>query len=99
MKDLNIWQKILYSFDNITKNALSARKLTAFIIIVCVVVGHGFYFKHCFSKEDFSLYDTILIIDYIAAAFFLGLVTVANIIELKNGQKKDVEKEPSNENI
>lgn len=89
MEKLNFWQKLVRSLDNVTKNAFAARKLTAFVIMICVIVGHGFYYKHCYFKDDFSLFDTILIIDYVAVGFFLGLVTVQNIIELKNGKKED----------
>lgn len=84
-----IWNKIKGSFDNVTKWAFSARKLTAFAIMLCILVGHGFYYKHCYLKEDFSLFDTILIIDYVAVAFFLGLITVQQIVELKNGKKDE----------
>lgn len=84
--ELNFWQKLVRSADNITKSAFSARKLTALVIIICVVIGHGFYYKHCYTKEDFSIYDMVLIIDYVAVGFFLGLVTVEQIIVLKNGK-------------
>ena len=94
MEKLNVWQKLVRSLDNVTKNAFAARKLTAFVIMVCVLVGHGFYFKHCYVKDDFSLFDTILIIDYVAVSFFLGLVTVQNIIELKNGKNEPKKVEP-----
>jgi len=84
MEKLNFWQKLVRSADNVTKNAYSARKLTALVIIICIVIGHGFYYRHCYTKEDFSIFDTILIIDYIAAGFFLGLITVEQLIILKN---------------
>lgn len=81
------WKRFVRSADNITDWAFSARKLTALAIMICVLIGHGFYYKHCYIKDDFVLFDTILTIDYIAVGFFLGLVTIANIIELKNGNK------------
>lgn len=86
MKELNFWQKLVRSLDTITKNAFSARKLTAWDIMLCVSVGHAIYYYHCYTKDDFTLYDTILIIDYIAVGFFLGLITIESIIELKNGK-------------
>lgn len=89
MEKLNFWQKLVRSADNITKNAFSARKLTALVIMVAVIVGHGFYYKHCYVKEDFSIYTYVLIIDYCAVAFFLGIVTAEQIIKLKNG-KEDI---------
>jgi hypothetical protein len=84
MKEKNFFQKMLLTFDN-SKEGHAARKWTAFIIILCTLTGHIFYFKHCFIKEDFSIFAEVLIIDYVAAGFFLGLVTFQNIIELKNG--------------
>lgn len=84
MKEKNFIQKLLLTFDN-SKEGHSARKWTAFIIVSCVIVGHAIYYKHCFSKEDFSIFAEVLIIDYVACGFFLGLITFQNIIELKNG--------------
>jgi len=95
MEKLNFWQKLVRSADNITKNAFSARKLTALAIIICVVTGHGFYYKHCYFKEDFSIYTYVLIIDYVAVAFFLGLVTAEQIIKFRNG--KDDPKDDNNQ--
>ena len=89
MEKLSFWQKLVRSADNITKNAFSARKLTALVIMICIVAGHGFYYKHCYVKEDFTIYTYVLIIDYCAVAFFLGIVTAEQIIKLKNGSKED----------
>jgi hypothetical protein len=79
------WQKFIGSFDNITKWAFSARKLTAFTIISCIVAGHFVYYKHCLLTEDFSIYTTVLAIDYIASGFFLGIITFQQILQFKNG--------------
>lgn len=76
---------IIYSFDNSHPDSASGRKLTAFVIINCVVVGHGFYYHHCWAKQDFEIFSNILIIDYVATGFFLGLVTMQQIISFKNG--------------
>ncbi len=83
------WKRLVRSADNITTWAFSARKLTALAIMICVLVGHGIYYKHCYTKEDFAIFDVILIIDYIAIAFFLGLVTVQQIVEFKTGKKNE----------
>jgi len=80
---------VIRSLDNTQNSGYSARKLTALAIIICVIAGHIIYYKHCFTKEDFSIYSTILTIDYLAIAFFLGLVTVEQIIKLKNGNKPE----------
>jgi hypothetical protein len=78
-------QRLVNSLDNISKDAFSARKLTAFIIIASIIVGHFIYYKHCITKEDFSIYTTVLAIDYLAAAFFLGIITFEQILKYKNG--------------
>ena len=91
-------KRLVGSLDNFTKEAFSARKLTAFVIVVCVLVGHGIYYKHCFAKEDFALFDTILIIDYIAVAFFLGIITIQQVIEFKNGKKNESTNNPTPDN-
>lgn len=78
-------QRLVNSLDNISKDAFSARKLTAFAIMASILIGHGIYYKHCFTKEDFSIYTTVLAIDYIAAGFFLGIITFQQIINFKNG--------------
>lgn len=91
MEKLSFWQKLVRSADNITKNAFSARKLTAMAIIICAVIGHGFYYKHCYTKEDFSIYTYVLIIDYCAAAFFLGIVTAEQLIKLRAGKDETPE--------
>lgn len=92
------FKRLVGSLDNFTKEAFSARKLTAFVIVVCVLVGHGIYYKHCFTKEDFALFDTILIIDYIAVAFFLGIITIQQVIEFKNGKKNESTNNPTPDN-
>ena len=83
MKDF--FKRLVNSLDNISKDAFSARKLTAFAIMASVLIGHGIYYKHCFTKEDFSIYTTVLAIDYIAAGFFLGIITFQQVINFKNG--------------
>ena len=62
-------------------SGLSARKTTAFTLIACVVSLHVLYF----IKPNFDLFINLVIVDLVGSAFFLGLVTISNIIELKNG--------------
>ena len=85
------WKKLTGSLDNITNWAFSARKLTAFTIIGLIVLGHFVYYKHCLATEDFSTYTTVLAIDYIASAFFLGLITFQQILSFKNGKNENSE--------
>ena len=82
MKDF--FKRLVNSLDNIS-HGFSARKLTALSIMIAVLIGHAVYYKHCFTKEDFSIYTTVLAIDYIAAGFFLGIITFQQIINFKNG--------------
>jgi len=93
------WDKLIGSLDNVTRWAFSARKLTAITIMSCIVLGHFVYYKHCSDKEDFSIYHFVLIIDYIALGFFLGLITFQQIINFKNGAKEELKSEHNqNEN-
>lgn len=73
----NLFKWLLSSFDNNTFGA-SARKLTAFALIVCIVYLH---YKHV----DNTVVVQVIIVDLVGSAFFLGLVTVSNIIAFRNG--------------
>ena len=79
------------NFSDSLKNSelgWSGRKLTAFTLTCCYVMSNIFWFIYALMYRDFSLFIEVLIIDLIGIAFFQGLVTVANIIELKNGNSK-----------
>jgi hypothetical protein len=70
------------SFDNVKDTGFSGRKLTGFTFIACIVYSHFIWGKNnAFTLE-------ILIADIVGAAFFLGLVSFTQILELKNGSKK-----------
>ena len=89
------------NFSDSLKNSeegFSGRKLTAFTLTCCIVALHIFYFIYSLVLGKFELFINVLVIDLIGVAFFLGLVTVANIIELKNGKNKDdKQNEPNNQ--
>lgn len=74
---MNIGKWFISSFDNATIGA-SARKLTAFALMVCIA-----YIHLKFIDKDNAI--DALIIDLIGVGFFLGLITVSQIVELKNG--------------
>ena len=76
------------SLNNNQTSGWSGRKLTAFTLTGCIVALHVFYFMYSLMLKEFSLFVDVLIIDLIGVAFFLGLVTVANIIELRGGKSK-----------
>jgi len=73
---------------NTSKAGWSARKLTAFSVMACVIMAHGAWLKTCFFSEDFSLLSEVLIIDYSFVAALLGMTTYQNI---KQDEKKDNE--------
>jgi len=79
----NIIKNLFASLDNHSKG-YSGRKLSALGVMLTVLIGHFIYYKHCFSKEDFAIFSAVLIIDYCAIAFFLGLVTAEQLIKLKS---------------
>jgi hypothetical protein len=66
--------KLISSLDTHTKG-FSARKLTAFVIIICVIAAHIKWL----SLADFSLLGEILMIDYAFVAALLGMTTYQNI--------------------
>lgn len=69
--------KILGSFDN-SKNGFSARKLTAFSLMLCVG-----YLHVLFVDKDNVV--EVMIIDLLTVLLLLGIITIQNVIELKNG--------------
>lgn len=84
MKELFL--KLQSAFDTHSKG-FSARKLTAFAIVTCVFVAHIAWIKSAFIKEDFSLLEGILIIDYGFIGTLLGMTTYETI--KKNQASKD----------
>lgn len=74
---------LLNSFS-IKDNGASARKLSGFFSIV--VMGGLITSKHTTDTNA----PTMLTIWLIAGGFFLGLVTVAEIIKLKDGDKDKI---------
>jgi hypothetical protein len=79
MKDL--MKFIVGSFTN-EKNGASARKLTAFALMILIAYSH-------FKYVDLSNVVEVLIIDLSGVLLCLGLVTASNIIELKNGKNNE----------
>lgn len=73
-------KKLLASFDNV-EGGFSARKLTAFALMICIGYIH---FK--FVDKDNAI--EALIIDLVGVGFFLGLITFSQILSLKHGQQE-----------
>ena len=72
----------LYTFSN-DKRGNSARKTTAFALMICV------FFLH-FKFITFDSATNFLIIDLSFVALLLGVVTAQNLIELKLGKKDKI---------
>lgn len=70
----NILNKLVSSLDNHTKG-YSARKLSAFAVMLCVIAAHIKWL----SLGDFSLLGEILIIDYGFVAALLGMTTYSTL--------------------
>jgi hypothetical protein len=85
MKEL--FRKITASFDTVTKDGFSARKLSAFIIMACAVATELVWLKHAFAREDFMLMGEVLIIDFTFVGACLGMTTWENV-KLK-GEKQN----------
>lgn len=85
MKD--IFESILASFT-VTKKGLSAKKVTAFVIIMLVVASHICWLKHSYYKGDYSLLPEILVIDYSIVCACLGMATYEKI-KIKNESGKE----------
>jgi hypothetical protein len=79
-----IVQKLIDSFDTTTKG-FSSRKLTAFIIVACVIAAHIKWL----SIGDLTQLGEVFIIDYTFIAALFGMTTYSGI---KNG-KEDTTKE------
>lgn len=73
-----LFTNILNSFKN-DKDGFSARKLTAFGLMGCIVYIHKYYVTSENATE-------MAIIDLCGVLIALGIVTAQNIIELKNGK-------------
>ncbi len=78
----------LYSFTN-DKKGFSARKLTAFALMLCVGYMHVRY------VDKTNVIDALLI-DLSAILLLLGIITVQQLIELKLGKRNETQ---SNESV
>jgi hypothetical protein len=73
--------KLLGSFDNVKGQGFSARKLTAFALMLCIAFIH-------FRFVDSTNAIEALMIDLSGVLLCLGIVTAQNIIELKNNNNQ-----------
>ncbi len=69
MKQIN-W--LISSFDNHSSGA-SSKKLTAFALVVCVLLAHISWLKNSHAHNDYSLLTTILTIDFAFISTLFGI--------------------------
>ena len=82
-------RKLFGSMDTHSKNAFSARKLSAFVMMLLIVIGHVMYFRYATKSENWTLFPEILLIDLGGTFVFLGLTTYESI---KTQKKDDTDK-------
>jgi hypothetical protein len=90
MKDILkfIIDNLLNSFST-NELGWSARKLTAFIITLLVIIAHVKWITSCYRNSDFSLLPEILIIDFSTILTLLGLTTWERLKIFKKGDSSD----------
>ena len=76
-----IIDNLIGSFDTVKENGFSARKLSAFALMVCVAFVHFKWVNHDNVAE-------VLIIDLCGVLILLGLVTAQNVLDYKNSEKR-----------
>lgn len=81
-------KSLLNSFST-SPGGWSGRKLTAAMLAGCIAASHIMWYVYALAYRDFALFITVLVIDLIGIGFFLSMVTVQQIIELKNGKKDE----------
>ena len=77
---MNIWQKLLGSFDTVSKHAFSARKLSAFAAMVMVIITHIKWF----NSDRWEFLSVVLGVDYTFILVCLGLTTWQYLKEKKD---------------
>lgn len=78
MKEKNLIQNLIGSFNTKPGDGFAARKLSAFMCFCLVVFIHV---KFCNDQNAFDF----LIADYSVGLLLLSIVTIQDIIKLKNG--------------
>ncbi len=76
----SIISKLIGSFDNKKDSGFSARKLTAFSLMICIAYIHINYVSESNAVE-------VLIIDLCGVLVLLGVITIQSLIELRNSEK------------
>jgi len=79
-----IFKDIYNSFKNKADHKLSARKLTSFTFVTM-----AFYLHYAHVNDSNAV--EVLIVDVSVVLILLGIVTVQNIIDFKNGNSEKTE--------
>lgn len=92
---MKLIDNLLDSFNN-SNAGWSARKLTAFTMTALATGAIFIWYYELILDAVWatSIYTQILIILLVAAAFFLGLITFTQILELKNGNAPSAPEPP-----
>jgi len=90
---IDLFKRIFLALDN-SRFGFSAKKLTAFIIIFCVVKLHLNYCEYAFVNKDFSLFPTVLGTDF---ATILTLFGINEYSKNKIAKKEDEKANPKPE--
>jgi hypothetical protein len=77
----NIIDKLLKSFDN-SEGGFSARKLTAFALMILISYTH-------YKYVDLSNAIEAILIDLAGVLIALGIITMEQVIKFKNGDKSE----------
>lgn len=73
-----IWAGLIGSLDTKPSNGFAARKLSA---LLCFALAAYLHVKYCTPENALNF----LICDYIVALLLLAIITVQDVIKLKNG--------------
>jgi len=79
--------KLMKSFG-VHDDGFSARKMTAFIVVLLIVYTHYKWLKSCYSNNDFGLLPQVLMIDFTALLTLLGLTTWEKIKTMQSDKDK-----------
>jgi hypothetical protein len=63
--------KLIGALDTHTKTAFSARKLSAFVVVILIIITHAKWFK----SDHWEHLDSVLALDYGFISLCLGMTT------------------------
>ena len=86
----NVFDGLVGSLDLDQKTGFAARKLSVFVLIICIVFIHASWLKHAFSKEDYRYLSEILVLDYLFILLLEGIVSLDQVLKLKHGKKEEI---------